>query len=350
MSFNIRTLFSSKVLLSGFLLCSLGLQALSLTAQAGEKSCQDGYFSLDPAPIVNQTQTWDSIGTIDIKTLPMINKPPLEKNSVSKFLEYYHDVRFTPDPILFDFTGHVTQYGDNRHTPNLSIKITNDEEYKKYVARLRKKTGAGQRFKNGMKTFGTSLVSVPYSLNILIGSIKSFGIAAPLMVAPLIVQGLWTDGWERKYILNRNTELLRCLEPPQAAADILPRLQKVNVLQQDYSDFLKNKRLSTYHVLPWIPSIESDGQKSYSSDGILRFELPLKKAIPLQAFEELVAKEFTRSPKNTFYAFPKKGTYPTNLPMPSLLGQDYITTCTLIINKNFNSFDLVCYGDKHRNE
>ena len=332
-------LLSFRFLLSLILFMGLGVQTLCLHAQAVEISCQDSYMSLDPPPVVNETTTWAGFGTLDIKTLPMTNNRILETNPVSKFLGHYYDVRFTPNPELFELTGDVREYGE-RHTPNLPMKITNEETYRKYVARLRKETGSGQHFQNGLKTVGTSVVSAPYAL---VAGIMSVGMALPSMV-----DEFEEDRYVRNYRVQRNTQLLRCLESPQAEADILPRLQKVNALQQDYSDFLQNKRLLTYHVLPWLPTIERYKQQPYN---VIHFEFTLKKAMPLQTFKNLVAQELAHHPNSriTYYAnpsLPSKDSvdYPRNMPVFPTIGEAYITAGTLMIQDNFKSIALIFSG------
>ena len=356
--------FSSRAFVALILLGSLGLQTLCLNAQAGEE-IYNVYRTeiLNPPPIINQTKTWEGLWTLDVKTLPLFD-------TVSPELKYYHDVRFTPNPELFEFTGEVTQYS-KKHTPSLLLKFTNTEAYKKCLAQVQKETSKGQEIKNGFKTLGTSIISVPGML-ISIALFPTIIFTVPaIYLGAVIIEGVKGSAKGRKYILNRKKALLRYLESPQVVTDILPLLQKSNALQQDYSDPLQNKRLLTYHVLPWILDYDlnikdyvedyffnnDEGTRSYDTDlepsEVLSFGLKLKKEMSLEDFEALLAKEFTRDPNNSF------STYISDIslteasskksPVPIVLNQDYITNCTLRLKADFRSFNLRCYGYKVQN-
>ncbi|XVJ51522.1 MAG: hypothetical protein HEQ32_05370 [Vampirovibrio sp.] len=334
MKFNITAFV--RLALCGIYLASLGLHSLSLQAHAEEVLyLQDGWMLLNPARIVNQNKTWEGLWTLDVKTRPLFNDLSPKADPMAQILNHYYDVRFTPDPTLFEFTGDVTQYGE-KHTPHF-IKDDLKTNATHRLAELQKETSQGQQFKDGLNTFGSTIVWSPIAL-----------LFFPL--SPYIIDNEITQpARERKEALTRKKRDLDFLENQlylsQMAEALLPRLQALDALQQDYTDPSKNKALLSYHVLPTTKDYSVNRVKRTLLHGIeselLSFGLKLKQDIPLKTFRTLLSKEFKLNPNNAFYFTTPIWKETSNLLLDK---QDYVTDCTLYSRQNFESFRLECNG------
>ncbi|XVJ51521.1 MAG: hypothetical protein HEQ32_05365 [Vampirovibrio sp.] len=338
MKFNATAFIS--LTLCGIYLASLGLQSLSLQAHAEEvRHFQDGWTLLNPPPILNQTQTFKDLWTLDVKTQPLFDDLSPETHPLASDLNHYYDVRFTPDPTLFEFTGDVTQYY-KKHTPHF-VKDNLTAQYQQYLAQLEEETNAGQHFKNGLKTFTTTLKTIPL---ILLCTVLCFP-----MVPSIIDSEITQPARSRKETLNRKKKEFYFSENQlylsQMGEALLPRLQRLDDLQQDYTDPSKNKALLSYHVLPTTRNYDLDLKKKRFRYGrlpeVLSFGLKLKKEMPLKAFEGLLAKEFKLNPNNSFSASTTSWRDTSNLFLDE---QKYVTDCTLGLNGDFKSFRLSCNG------
>jgi hypothetical protein len=356
MSLRRVALFASRAFVALILLGSLGLQTLSLNAQAGEEIVlQDGWTFLNHPPVVNQVQKLQGLWTIGVETLPLFDLKVSEKNSMATHFNHYYDITFSPDPNFFEFTGELKQY-EEKQTPNFvrNPLIVSDEVYQKYVAQLKKETGKKQQIKNGFKTFGTTLLNIP----VFVLAIAMFPVP-PLWVASIMTFGqgmenIQSPAYNRNLKLSNQQKLLSRLQRQhllsRLTVDILPHLQKINDLQQNYSDASKNKSLTSYHVLPTSRNYGIDFKKKTIRYGYLAetmtFELKLKEPMLLDTFKNLLAQQFKLNPQNTF-KFDSYVSYSSNEGLESnekYVKKYYVSSCSLGLKPDLKSFNLECLG------